>query len=697
MLGFFPNAQHFSVVNPTMIENRIHILGSSSRFAEEIAAFGLLAEHTIPGADFDSYERDPPPQCHPGTRLDILERIHPWSHDIERQHRILWLHGPAGVGKSAIMQTLAEGQSESLDTILGATVFFSRPNKRDDPRRMFTTITYQLAVRFPSYRKYVVDALTNDPKIVGKSMAEQFRWFIMRPFTVVDLLEELPQTVLIIIDGLDECKGEEAQREIVLLISRFALKHPNTPLIWTIASRPEPHLWSVFSDSQIQNCHWEINVPVDSNQSTADVERFLREKFQEIRLRYSSFFPATLRQWPTEAGFLIIAKAASGLFIFASVVIRFITDESYGNPVSQLRKVLTVIETTRSQGLESSPLKTLDNMYAEIISAIPLDVLPCTMRLLALSFYSPLEFGVYRKHAFGIVFNWLELSQADVYGALRKLHSVLEIPPSEKMTSARRLRAFHASFPDYVALHLARSHNAIDPWQEVLRSSKRVLLESYNPLDSTIEVSRIELSWVYENERDIQEFLFWTSLISLAPHAVETTSWDNGSSNLQLRSLFENIDYATSFLGPEDGPQHVLCYMGTERYEFLSALETLGIAKRFDLQSLDLNRIQPSRNTWILPTTSTFEQTPGSVPLFLRWDSLPRDPELLYWEVNSLSENPNWKDLVRGHIAAINALEVPASIYLVGRGDRSAIVMHENPGSLDADSRWFYVLPYDQS
>ncbi|KAF5360553.1 hypothetical protein D9756_004609 [Leucocoprinus leucothites] len=657
--GFFPNAQHFSVVNPTMIEGSVHVLGGSNR------PFDLLEEHTIPGAEFDSYERDPPPRCHPGTRLDILESIQPWSHDIEHQHRILWLHGPAGVGKSAIMQTLAEGQSESLDTILGATVFFSRPNKRDDPRRLFTTIAYQLAVRYPSYRKYVVDALTNDPKIVGKSIAEQFRWFLMRPFTVAGLLEGLPQTVLIIIDGLDECKGEEAQREIVLLIGRFVLRHPNTPLIWAIASRPEPHLRSVFSDSQIRNCHWEINIPVNSNQSTADVERFLREKFQEIRLRYSSFFPATLRQWPMEAEFLIIMKAASGLFIFASVVIRFIADESYGNPVSQLRKVLTVIETARLQGLESSPFKTLDNMYAEIISAIPPDVLPHTMQLLALSFYSPLELGVFTNYSFGIICNWLGFSQADVYGALHRLHSVLEIPPSEKMTSEHRLRAFHASFPDYVALLLARSHNEIDPRQEILRRSMRVLLESHNPLDSTINALGIGLSWVYEDTTHIQKLLFWLSFISLAPHALETTSWGDGSSSLQLRSLFENINYGSSFPGPADGPQHVLCYMGTGRYKFLSALETWGIAKPFDLQSFDVNHIRPSRNAWILPIAPLSEQTSSSVPLFLQWGRFKRALEHMFWDTVPLSEHPGWKDLVREHVAAINALEDPASVYLV--------------------------------
>ncbi|KAF5360778.1 hypothetical protein D9756_004599 [Leucocoprinus leucothites] len=638
--GFFPNAHHFSISNSTMINNSYHTSNGTT-------SLDLLIEHTIPGAEFDSYERDPPPQCHPGTRLDILERVRSWFCYPGRQHQILWLHGPAGVGKSAIMQTLAEEQSESLASIMGATIFFSRPNKRDDPRRLFTTVAYQLAINYPSYQRYVIEALTNDPRIIGKSIAEQFKWLIVRPFTSRGVLEDLPQTVLVVLDGLDECKDEETQRQVVLLVGRFTLKYPNTPLIWAIASRPEPHIRSAFSYPQILNCHWEISVPVNSDQGNADVERFLREQFQEIRLRYPTSFPSTTHaQWPAETEFLTILKAASGLFLFASVVIRFILDESYGNPVAQLRKVLTVIETIRCQeGSHSSPFAILDEMYSEILSAVPPDILPQTMRLLALSFYSVPELGYTMNYSLGVVCNWLEFGQADVYGTFQKLHSVLEIPPPGTMKSSTRLKAFHTSFPDYIASMLRRSYQGIDPRKEALTGSMRVLLESYDPLGSTIETSRVKVSWIYANEANVQDDLFVASFTTLAPHVLEISSNGDGHSGSRLRSFFESIDYGKALPRSGYGGWWYAWHLGKGRWPFLSALRSWGLARPFNLLSLDLNRVRPTGKAWALRLGPLSEPSMRSAPRFLHWDS--RDL------VSGTSNFSVWPDPAAGRFAGM--------------------------------------------
>ncbi|KAF7372998.1 NACHT domain-containing protein [Mycena sanguinolenta] len=55
----------------------------------------------------DSAESFPQPKCHPETRTKMLQDLCKWALDRNAQHSILWLHGPAGSGKSAIMQTLA--------------------------------------------------------------------------------------------------------------------------------------------------------------------------------------------------------------------------------------------------------------------------------------------------------------------------------------------------------------------------------------------------------------------------------------------------------------------------------------------------------------------------------------------------------------------------------------------------------------
>ncbi|KAF9439857.1 hypothetical protein P691DRAFT_768703 [Macrolepiota fuliginosa MF-IS2] len=100
----------------------------------------LLSKHIIIGAKFDS--SDHCPSCHPDTRLDITHSIQSWMYNLVHKYKILWLHGPAGVGKSAILQMVTEAASKSASSILSATLFFSHPNSRDNPKRVFITIAY---------------------------------------------------------------------------------------------------------------------------------------------------------------------------------------------------------------------------------------------------------------------------------------------------------------------------------------------------------------------------------------------------------------------------------------------------------------------------------------------------------------------------------------------------------------------------
>jgi hypothetical protein len=366
------------------------------------------------------------------------------------------------------MQTLAEFEAES---ILGATIFFSRRNKRNEPQRVFTTIAYQLAVKYPSYRKYVVHKLTNDPRVVGKSLTEQFKLFFTQPFGRENILDGTHEAVLILLDGLDECRGEAAQRQLVTLIGRFVLLYPTIPLFWILASRREPHLQKAFS----QISHTDLDVPVNSSQSCTDVERYLRDKFYDIRQEYAHCFLPTVSIWPSELDFLQIAARASGLFIFASTVIRFIEDEERGNPVAQLQTVLRALGTIPSSETQSNPFAALDILYTEIIDSIPRQILPNTRNLLT--------FGLVRYAPFGVTCNWLGLTQADAYSALRKLQSVIIVPPPEAVERGGRLHVFHTSLLDYL-LSSSRSGsfsiNDEDSWKALFRSMTRVLVQSHN-------------------------------------------------------------------------------------------------------------------------------------------------------------------------------------------------------------------------
>ncbi|KAJ6553250.1 hypothetical protein B0H19DRAFT_949274 [Mycena capillaripes] len=55
---------------------------------------------------YDSAESFPQPKCHPQTGTKLLKNLYQWATEPDSTYTIRWLHGPAGAGKSAVMQTL---------------------------------------------------------------------------------------------------------------------------------------------------------------------------------------------------------------------------------------------------------------------------------------------------------------------------------------------------------------------------------------------------------------------------------------------------------------------------------------------------------------------------------------------------------------------------------------------------------------
>ncbi|KAH7902972.1 hypothetical protein BJ138DRAFT_973115, partial [Hygrophoropsis aurantiaca] len=67
-----------------------------------------LYKRVATSAAFNSANRSSPPRCLPGTRLDILKEISDWVDQPTDTGSIFWVYGGAGIGKSAIAQTVAE-------------------------------------------------------------------------------------------------------------------------------------------------------------------------------------------------------------------------------------------------------------------------------------------------------------------------------------------------------------------------------------------------------------------------------------------------------------------------------------------------------------------------------------------------------------------------------------------------------------
>ena len=122
------------------------------------------------GATYNSQECDPAPRCLPGTRSPILEKIETWVIADSRSTSILWLHGPAGPGKSAVPQTVAEICAKRDRDELAASFFFSRSvASRNSLKHLFPTIAIPIALLTPEKRQRLNSILKNDPWITERA------------------------------------------------------------------------------------------------------------------------------------------------------------------------------------------------------------------------------------------------------------------------------------------------------------------------------------------------------------------------------------------------------------------------------------------------------------------------------------------------------------------------------------------------
>ncbi|KAF8181029.1 hypothetical protein K438DRAFT_1554127, partial [Mycena galopus ATCC 62051] len=182
-------------------------------------------------------------RCHPETRIEMQDKLWNWCTEgkwpsetdlYDAEPSILWVHGPAEAGISAIMKTLSQRLEKAGR--LGGTFFFKRGHPtRGNAKVLFTTIALQLAVRSRHLKPRISQIVEEDPTLVDRSIGVQLQELILNPCAGM----ESPPWI-IIIDGLDECEGKNAQRDILQLIGDSTQQR--VPLRFIIASRPEAHI-----------------------------------------------------------------------------------------------------------------------------------------------------------------------------------------------------------------------------------------------------------------------------------------------------------------------------------------------------------------------------------------------------------------------------------------------------------------------
>ncbi|KAJ7193596.1 hypothetical protein GGX14DRAFT_317827, partial [Mycena pura] len=299
---------------------------------------------------YNSADSYPQPSCHPETRTEILNDLYEQV-TAESGKPMCWLHGPAGAGKSAVMRTLCQRLEDGKR--LGGAFFFKRCHPtRGNAKTLFATLAYQLALRHLDLRRPILQSVESDPSVVGMDMEIQIHKLIAEPHQSL----ESHAPLILLIDGLDECDSEQAQRKILYLIGDIIYQHPSS-FRFLIASRPEAHIREVLDEVSFDGLFDSVN----AEKSFEDIRTYLRHEFSRIHREHRKTMENIPTPWPSSAIIDSLTCSSSGYFVYASTVIKFIDDKRF-RPTEQLAAIRNLAPDS------DSPFAALDQLYTQILS-----------------------------------------------------------------------------------------------------------------------------------------------------------------------------------------------------------------------------------------------------------------------------------------------------------------------------------------
>ncbi|KAJ2923193.1 hypothetical protein H1R20_g13899, partial [Candolleomyces eurysporus] len=397
-----------------------------------------LKAQIAPSAIHDSRERCDAPKCHPDTRVAVQDDLYSWITDgdgeTKQPKKIKWVTGPAGTGKTAIMGSLSERCKSG--GVLAATFFFaswSASIGRRQKTALVATIAHQLARYHPGLREEIYKVIEADSDIFDKNLHTQMEVLVLGPLQEIACRPNRPDLRgAIIIDGVDECEAEQYHTTTttgyspplrtkdqdqleILQVLRAASSDPSFPFRTLVASRPE-RVFREFFDQESNTTSFAEKLDLhEEYNAESDIALFLEAQFSRIRRRYN--LPPS---WPSSETVQTLVENASGQFIYAATVIRYL-DTGRDPPKALLEAILRM-----GAKVNPNPLKQLDALYSGILESSP-DRLNSVLWIHAIH-----KLNTFATEASALNINLLLAADPESREAehlLGSLHSLIRIPP----------------------------------------------------------------------------------------------------------------------------------------------------------------------------------------------------------------------------------------------------------------------------
>lgn len=325
----------------------------------------------------------------------------------------------AGTGKTTIACTMADALAKREK--LGASFFCARSSPEcRSAKRIIPTIAYQLARYSCPFQTAVCHALKSDPDISTRQISLQFERLLQEPLKKAK--DAMPDSIVIIIDALDECEDSEGVRVILDMLFQCA----DLPLRFFVTSRPEPEIYNTMlcqtSESRsIFHLH-----EIERSLVQGDIELYLKEELKFMR--------------SSEQEISQLAQQAGNLFIYAATVVRYLRPGNKAvNSLGRLRAVLALRSDSSRKYAELDALYTTileraldkENLEPQELdrAQLVLWTVVCASEPLLVGTISVLS----------------ALSDEDTQAVLQSLRSVLHVSET-----SCRISSLHVSFPEFI-------------------------------------------------------------------------------------------------------------------------------------------------------------------------------------------------------------------------------------------------------
>ena len=365
--------------------------------------------------------------CMTGTRVDVLSKFVAWIKDDPLS--IFWLAGMAGTGKTSIAVSLCRMLRNDPAIVLGGGYFCSRSAgsiARTDVRCILPTLAGILAGQSQEFAQALAAELENDRNLGHKPVGDQIGPLLSRPLAT---LTSSSRPVVFLIDALDECSNERELAELLRLLADFEC---DLKVKFILTSRPELHIRGTPISNPEHNTILQLHT-ISTEEVIADIRLYVSGTLSHATLNAT---------WYTNDDIELLVKLSSGLFIFASTVLKYVLQcEQDEDRQDRLRKATSTIAKRTAATSSIDKIYELILMDASHSDAVDEDELERMKHVLACILTTRASLSVEALAAL------IGLTPSRLRGSLARLHSLVYLPANNEIPG---LRTLHASFGDYL-------------------------------------------------------------------------------------------------------------------------------------------------------------------------------------------------------------------------------------------------------